>query len=40
VDDWEWRGPNDDLGDWCERFGSPRIAQRAAALAARRESHG
>jgi 5'-3' exonuclease len=37
VDDWEWRGPNDDLGDWCDRFGSPRIAQRAAALAARRE---
>ncbi len=36
VDDWEWRGPNADLGDWCERFGSPRIAQRAAALAARR----
>jgi 5'-3' exonuclease len=38
VDDWEWRGPHDDLRDWCERFGSPRIAQRAAALAARRES--
>jgi 5'-3' exonuclease len=36
VDDWEWRGPRDDLEDWCERFGSPRIAQRAAALAARR----
>jgi 5'-3' exonuclease len=33
VDDWEWRGPHDDLGDWCERFGSPRIAQRATALA-------
>jgi 5'-3' exonuclease len=38
VDDWEWHGPHDDLRDWCERFGSPRIAQRAAALAARRES--
>jgi 5'-3' exonuclease len=37
VDDWEWRGPNADLGDWCERFGSPRIGRRAAALAARRE---
>jgi 5'-3' exonuclease len=36
VDDWEWHGPRDDLEDWCERFGSPRIAQRAAALAARR----
>jgi 5'-3' exonuclease len=36
VDDWEWRGPRDELGDWCERFGSPRIAERAAALAARR----
>jgi 5'-3' exonuclease len=36
VDDWEWRGPHDALGDWCERFGSPRIAQRATALAASR----
>jgi 5'-3' exonuclease len=38
VDDWRWRGPHEDLADWCERFGSPRIAQRAAALAARRET--
>jgi len=37
VDDWEWRGPNRDLGDWCDRFGSPRIAERAAALMAQRE---
>jgi 5'-3' exonuclease len=36
VDDWQWRGPTDDLGVWCERFGSPRIAQRAAALAGSR----
>jgi 5'-3' exonuclease len=36
VDDWEWRGPHAELRDWCERFGSPRIAQRAAALAAQR----
>jgi 5'-3' exonuclease len=36
VDDWEWRGPNAELGDWCERFGSPRLAERAAKLATRR----
>jgi 5'-3' exonuclease len=37
VDEWEWKGPREDLRDWCDRFGSPRIAARAAALAARRE---
>jgi 5'-3' exonuclease len=36
VDDWEWRGPTPDLGDWCARFGSPRLAERAAKLAAQR----
>ena len=29
-------GPTRALGDWCERFGSPRLAERAAKLAARR----
>jgi len=36
VDEWEWRGPADALDDWCVRFGSPRLAERAAKLAARR----
>ena len=38
VDDWQWRGPRPELGDWCVRFGSPRLAQRAAKLAAQRGS--
>jgi 5'-3' exonuclease len=38
VDDWVWKGPRPELGDWCVRFGSPRLAERAAKLAARRES--
>ena len=36
VDDWEWRGPRPDLDDWCVRFGSPRLAERAAKLANQR----
>jgi 5'-3' exonuclease len=36
VDDWEWRGPNDDFTDWCESFGWPRLAEQAAKLAAAR----
>ena len=36
VDDWEWRGPRDDFGDWCVRFGWPRLAARAEKLAASR----
>jgi 5'-3' exonuclease len=36
VDEWEWKGPHPALEDWCTRFGSPRLAQRAAALAAKR----
>jgi 5'-3' exonuclease len=36
VDDWEWRGPQPALSDWCTRFGSPRLAERAAKLAAQR----
>ncbi len=37
VDDWEWRGARSDLGDWCARFGSPRLATRAEELARARE---
>jgi 5'-3' exonuclease len=33
VDDWEWNGPAADFADWCERFGSPRLAARATKLA-------
>jgi len=36
VDDWVWRGPRRELSDWCVRFGSPRLAERAAHLAAHR----
>ena len=38
VDDWRWTGPTDDFPAWCERFGWPRLAEDAAALAAAR--HG
>ena len=40
VDDWEWRGPRPGFGDWCDRFGSPRLVERAAKLAAQRGSGG
>jgi 5'-3' exonuclease len=36
VDEWEWRGPADDFGDWCDRFGWPRLAARAEKLATKR----
>jgi 5'-3' exonuclease len=36
VDEWEWRGPRPELGDWCTRFGSPRLVERAEKLAAQR----
>jgi 5'-3' exonuclease len=36
VDDWEWRGPQSALDDWCVRFGSPRLVERAAKLAQKR----
>jgi 5'-3' exonuclease len=36
VDDWRWTGPTDDFPAWCERFGWPRLAADAAALAADR----
>jgi 5'-3' exonuclease len=34
VDDWEWTGPNEEFPAWCERFGWPRLADDALALAA------
>lgn len=34
VDDWHWTGPSDEFPAWCERFGWPRLAHDAAALAA------
>ena len=37
VDDWEWTGPTDDFPAWCERFGWPRLADDASALAAARK---
>jgi 5'-3' exonuclease len=36
VDDWRWTGPTDGFPAWCERFGWPRLADDAAALAAAR----
>jgi 5'-3' exonuclease len=36
VDDWQWTGPTEDFPAWCERFGWPRLAKDAAALAATR----
>jgi 5'-3' exonuclease len=38
VDDWEWTGPTDALGEWCDRLGSPRLLNRAKALANTRRS--
>jgi len=35
VDDWRWTGPAGDFPAWCERFGWPRLAADAAALATR-----
>jgi 5'-3' exonuclease len=36
VDEWQWRGPHPELDDWSERFGTPRLVERAAKLAAQR----
>jgi hypothetical protein len=36
VDDWQWTGPTADFPAWCERFGWPRLANDALALAATR----
>ena len=33
VDSWRWAGPADDFPAWCQRFGWPRLATDAAALA-------
>jgi 5'-3' exonuclease len=38
VDDWEWKGAQDDFGEWCVRFGWPRLAERAEKLAANRRT--
>jgi 5'-3' exonuclease len=37
VDDWQWTGPTDDFPAWCRRFGWPRLAKDAAALATARQ---
>ena len=37
VDEWEWTGPTEDFPAWCQRFGWPRLANEAAALAATRK---
>lgn len=31
VDDLRWRGPTDGFGEWAERVGEPRLAERARA---------
>src|SRR5262249_25006205 len=36
VDDWRWTGPTEDFPAWCGRFGWPRLARDAAALATAR----
>ncbi len=38
VDEWEWLGPTDAFDDWAVAVGEPRLAERAAKLAAKR--HG
>src|SRR6476660_5115177 len=37
VDDWQWTCPTEDFPVWCKRFGWPRIANEAAALATARK---
>jgi 5'-3' exonuclease len=36
VDDWEWRGPAADVGEWATRFGAPELVERAERLSQRR----
>jgi 5'-3' exonuclease len=36
VDDWEWRGPEPQLEEWAERFGSANLYRRATKLSERR----
>jgi len=38
VDDWEWKKPKRRFAEWCDRFDSPRLLQRAQALAKARGS--
>ena len=38
VDEWEWTGPTDALGEWCDRLDAPRLLNRARALANTRRS--
>lgn len=38
VDEWRWTGPTDEFPVWCVRFGWPRLADDAVALAAARAS--
>jgi 5'-3' exonuclease len=33
VDDWRWTKPKRRFAEWCDRFGSPRLLQRAQSLA-------
>jgi len=37
VDDWKWTGPTAGFPAWCERFGWPRLANDALALAGTRQ---
>ncbi len=36
VDEWRWAGPTPDFDDWAVAVGEPRLAERAASLAAGR----
>ena len=36
VDDWEWRGPGDDLAAWARRLGAGTLVKRAERLAQQR----
>ena len=38
VDDWEWRGPGDELVAWAARLGADNLVTRATRLAARRRA--
>jgi 5'-3' exonuclease len=38
VDDWQWKQPKRRFAEWCDRFDSPRLLQRAQALAKARGS--
>jgi len=38
LDDWRWTAPRDDFDAWCERLGTPRLLNRAHALANTRRS--